>query len=97
MISFLNLEYMCTPFLSLSVIFVSSVVVCGFNVTVMGYSGGSLGACACYEGVSRLILGSMLGSGMTGSSSASSFDWNSQGGSCGPGFCCCNQHSYALL
>ena len=82
MISFLNLEYMCTPFLSLSVVFVSSVVVGGCNVTVMGYSGGSLGACTCYEGVSRLILGSMLGSGMTGSSSASYVVWNLWGGSC---------------
>ena len=57
-------------------LFVSSVVIGGWNVTVMGYSGGYLGDCTCSMGVSCLMSRSMLGYGMSGSYFASSVACN---------------------
>ena len=62
----ITLEDLSTPALELSGLFLSSVVVGGWTVTVMVSSGGSLGACTCYVGVLWLMSRLMLISGMPG-------------------------------
>ena len=78
----LNLTYLRTPALGWLGVFVSSVFIGCWTMTVMGFSGGSSGVCTCSVGVSWFILRSMLGSSMTGSSSESSVYWNLWWGYC---------------
>ena len=63
-------------------IFFSSLVVGGWTVTILGSSGGYLGAYTCSVSFSWLMSRSMLVYGITGSSYASSVAWNSWGGYC---------------
>ena len=72
----ITMEYLCTPELVRSGLFVSSGIVGGWTVTLMVSAGGSLGTCTGSLGVSWLMSRSMLVSGITGSSSASYVSWN---------------------
>ena len=65
----------------------------------MGSSGGSLGACTCSVGVLWLMLRSIFGSVMTGSSSVSYVALNLWGGGgvVGPDFSCYHEYPYPIL